>query len=106
MEQRDDRTDGASAPDDYPPLYRVYVLRLWSSGTRAAWEGGVRCSLEDPTTRTRRGFADLDSLMRFVREDFKSPQEVSMNTIKGRHGEAIRPPRSRGGASVDREKTQ
>jgi len=47
--------------------YRVYVLRSWqegytSSGAPAVW----RFSLEDPTTRQRRGFADLAALMSFL----------------------------------------
>jgi hypothetical protein len=47
--------------------YRVYVLRSWqeggpASGTPAVW----RFSLEDPTTRQRRGFADLVALMSFL----------------------------------------
>jgi len=47
--------------------YRVYVLRSWqegyaSSGTPSVW----RFSLEDPATRQRRGFADLESLMSFL----------------------------------------
>jgi hypothetical protein len=47
--------------------YRVYVLRSWregdpSSGTPAVW----RFSLEDPVIRRRRGFADLEALMRYL----------------------------------------
>jgi hypothetical protein len=54
-------------PFEEQPSYRVYVLRSWqeghpSCGAPAVW----RFSLEDPTTRQRRGFADLESLMRFL----------------------------------------
>jgi hypothetical protein len=54
-------------PTEEQSSYRVYVLRSWqegvpSSGTPAVW----RFSLEDPTTRQRRGFADLESLMSFL----------------------------------------
>ena len=47
--------------------YRVYVLRSWREGgsysdAPAVW----RFSLEDPTTRQRRGFADLAALMSFL----------------------------------------
>jgi hypothetical protein len=63
------------------PSYRVYVLRSWkegysSSGTPAVW----RFSLEDPTTRQRRGFADLESLMNFlVAETDESHFQYSSN---------------------------
>ena len=59
--------------------YRVYVLRSWregcpSSGTPSVW----RFSLEDPTTRQRRGFADLESLMSFLAaETDRSRLEIS-----------------------------
>jgi hypothetical protein len=54
-------------PETQKTTYRVYVLRTWQEGafspeTPAAW----RFSLEDPTTRQRRGFADLESLMSFL----------------------------------------
>ena len=47
--------------------YRVYVLRSWqegdsSSGVPAVW----RFSLEDPVIRQRRGFADLEALIRYL----------------------------------------
>lgn len=40
--------------------YRFFLLRLWSEGDGAAavW----RCSLEDPTTRSRRGFDGIETL--------------------------------------------
>jgi hypothetical protein len=60
--------------------YRVYVLRSWqergpTSGTPAVW----RFSLEDATTRQRRGFENLEALMNFlVAETHKGPfQELS-----------------------------
>lgn len=47
--------------------YRVYVLRSWQEGRASSRSPGVwRFSLEDPTTRQRRGFADLESLMSFL----------------------------------------
>jgi hypothetical protein len=54
-------------PTEKQPPYRVYVLRSWqertpSAGTPAVW----RFSLEDPTTRQRRGFADLAALTNFL----------------------------------------
>jgi hypothetical protein len=47
--------------------YQVYVLRSWQEGPPSSGEAAVwRFSLEDPTTRQRRGFADLESLMSFL----------------------------------------
>jgi hypothetical protein len=40
--------------------YRVYVLRLWCQGDEPG--RGWRCSLEDPSTRDRRGFRSLEEL--------------------------------------------
>jgi hypothetical protein len=46
--------------------YVAYLLRLWRSDSddRSAW----RASLEDPHTGERRGFADLESLFAFLKE--------------------------------------
>ena len=41
-----------------PPRYRSYVLTLWQEG-RQGW----RCSLTDPHTGQRCGFASLDALL-------------------------------------------
>jgi rRNA maturation protein Nop10 len=54
-------------PSEEQLPYRVYVLRSWREGgsysnAPAVW----RFSLEDPTTRQRRGFADLAALMSFL----------------------------------------
>lgn len=54
-------------PREEQKSYRVYVLRSWQEefptcGTPAVW----RFSLVDPFTKQRRGFADLESLMRFL----------------------------------------
>ena len=54
-------------PKDEQLSYRVYVLRTWrvegeSVGAPAAW----RFSLEDPASRQRLGFPDLDALTRFL----------------------------------------
>lgn len=47
--------------------YRVYVLRSWQEGTPTSAAPAVwRFSLEDPNTRQRRGFADLEALMSFL----------------------------------------
>jgi hypothetical protein len=46
--------------------YISYLLRLWptKSGDETVW----RASLEDSETGERRGFADLDALLAFLRE--------------------------------------
>ena len=47
--------------------YQVYVLRSWLEGDPASGSPPVRrYSLEDPQTRQRRGFADLQALMGFL----------------------------------------
>ena len=48
--------------------YRVYILRSWVEGGE---EGPPvrRYSLEDPQTRRRRGFADLQTLLGFLRAE-------------------------------------
>jgi hypothetical protein len=48
------------------PDYVSYLLRLWraSDGEGAAW----RASLESPHTGERRGFASLDELFGFLRQ--------------------------------------
>ena len=51
-----------------PPCYRVYLLRSWE--VRGADSDGPvtwRFSLEDPQTGERQGFADLESLVAFLR---------------------------------------
>ena len=46
--------------------YISYLLRVWqtSSEENAAW----RASLESPHTGERKGFADLDNLFAFLRQ--------------------------------------
>ena len=47
--------------------YRVYLLRSWREGHHPSGALPVwRFSLEDPTTRQRRGFATLEDLMSFL----------------------------------------
>ena len=47
--------------------YLAYLLRLWQvgSGQEATW----RASLEDAHTGERQGFADLDDLFHFLRQE-------------------------------------
>ena len=55
---------------DRPTRYCAYVLRLWEmhaadGHNRPAW----RCSVEDPHTGERRGFASLEALMTFLQTE-------------------------------------
>jgi hypothetical protein len=49
-----------------PPKYIAYLVRLWQVDTRTGrlWHA----SLEDPHTGERKGFADLQSLFTFLKE--------------------------------------
>lgn len=46
--------------------YRAYLLRLWWAGHDG--EAGWRASLEEPHTGVRHGFATLDQLFAFLKE--------------------------------------
>jgi len=66
--------------------YRVYVLRSWqeggpSAGTPVKW----RFDLEDPTTRQRRGFADLETLMSFLAAETANTPTRDIGDV-GNHG--------------------
>lgn len=53
-----------------PPRYRAFMLRCWE--VRSAAPGGPvtwRFGLEDPDTRQRHGFADLEALVAFLGEE-------------------------------------
>ncbi len=66
------------------PDYHSYLIRLW----RAGGEGEVdpspwRASLEDPHTGERFGFAGLDELFDFLREQVggnRLPAEKNINS--------------------------
>ncbi len=48
--------------------YRVYILRSWVEGGEER-PPVRRYSLEDPQTRQRRGFADLQALFGFLKAE-------------------------------------
>jgi hypothetical protein len=55
---------------DKPPRYRSYLLIFWEErthdpGVPAVW----RFSLKDPHTGQRRGFASLETMVAFLREE-------------------------------------
>ena len=64
-----------TAMTEEPREYLAYMLRLWKvSGVGPpVW----RASLEDPHTRARKGFPDLESLFAFLEE-----QTVGITTDK------------------------
>ena len=47
-----------------PAHYRSFLLRLWVDSDLRQW----RFSLEDPHTGERRGLANLDALIAFLKE--------------------------------------
>jgi hypothetical protein len=55
--------------------YRAYLLRLWSVNTGHAqvWHA----SLEDARTGERTGFADLQSLLKFLEEQTRDAAQPS-----------------------------
>ena len=50
--------------------YRAYLLRLWWASHNG--EAGWRASLEEPHTGVRHGFATLDQLFTFLKEQANS----------------------------------
>lgn len=64
------------------PDYRSYLMRLWRAGGEAA-SSPWRASLEDPHTGERFGFAGLEELFDFLREqigDRNLPEEKNSNS--------------------------
>jgi hypothetical protein len=60
--------------------YRVFLLRFWQE--RPATEGPAvwRFSVEDPVTRQRRGFADLQALTQFLASEIALPALPDVDT--------------------------
>ena len=52
-----------------PLAYQSYLLRLWRApgGAEQPW----RASLENPLTGERRGFADLEALVAYLRDEIE-----------------------------------
>lgn len=60
------------------PAYRSYLLRLWRApgGADQPW----RASLQDTLTGERQGFADLEALLAYLRDQIdvqSTPEEES-----------------------------
>jgi hypothetical protein len=54
-----------------PAEYRSFLLRLWLDSDSQMW----RFSLEDPHTGERRGLANLDKLLEFLKEVTEKTKE-------------------------------
>jgi hypothetical protein len=61
--------------DDQPNRSRSYILRLWCADEAGAADW--HASLEDPTTRERLGFSNLEQLFAFLLE--RSERDGSMS---------------------------
>ena len=57
---------GGESVGNTQPTYLSYMLRLWRTSTtgEATW----RASLENPQTGERHGFASLDAMVAFLRQ--------------------------------------
>ena len=67
---------------DEPDAYQAYLLRLWRTGSKekAVWRASLECS----DTRQRKGFASLDDLFEFLRE--QSGGSLSVDRDGEEHG--------------------
>ncbi len=58
---------------DQPPVYRSYLLRLWEERGEQPALRTWRCSLEDPLTGHRHGFASLAALVDWLTAELAEP---------------------------------
>jgi len=58
---------------DQPPVYRSYLLRCWEERGEQPAQRVWRCSLEDPQTGSRHGFADLTALTSWLVAELDQP---------------------------------
>jgi hypothetical protein len=68
---------------DEPRPYQSYLLRLWQ--TSNAGELVWRASLESPHTGQRHGFASLDALLAFLRQQMNN-EHSDLSPKEGRSG--------------------
>ena len=61
--------------------YQSYLLRLWRVD---AGESGVQASLESTQTGERRGFANLEVMLDFLRRQMTAHSERSSDEEQGR----------------------
>jgi len=64
------------------PRYLSYLLRLWQVESTGQWVW--RASVEDSRTGERRGFASIDALLAFLREqtDVATDSLENKNTVR------------------------
>jgi len=58
---------------DQPPVYRSYLLRFWEERGEQPARRVWRCSLEDPETGSRHGFANLTALTDWLNAELAKP---------------------------------
>jgi hypothetical protein len=58
---------------DQPPVYRSYLLRFWEERGEQPVRRVWRCSLEDPSTGSRHGFANLTALTEWLTAELARP---------------------------------
>ena len=58
---------------DQPPVYRSYLLRFWEERGEQPARRVWRCSLEDPLTGIRHGFANLTALTDWLSVELARP---------------------------------
>jgi hypothetical protein len=59
-----------------PPTYHSYVLRLWQERSEQPALVAWRCSLEDPLTDLRHGFASLEAMLAWLQAELARPDEA------------------------------
>ena len=59
--------------------YQSYLLRLWRAGEGKSW----RVVLEQVATHERHGFADLDGLCAFLREQMRNEIPIANTWEQG-----------------------
>lgn len=60
-----------------PPAYRSYLIRLWEERSEEPPMAVWRCSLEDPLTGQRHGFANLEALTAWLQAELASPGQAA-----------------------------
>jgi hypothetical protein len=68
-----------------PPRYRAYMLRIWEvRSEHAAQPSTWRFSLEDPETGEKRGFPDLEALVRFLQAELGARGDEASQVLSTR----------------------
>ena len=70
---RDTADDYRMTISEQPPVYRSYLLRFWEERGEQPARRVWRCSLEDPLTGSRHGFANLTALTDWLNTELAKP---------------------------------